>query len=138
MPLSYLGLDIGKSKIHAALLKGEQAPKRKVVSNDEAGHQALLEWLKHQKVESLHGCVEATSTYGRPIARCLHQQGYRVSLVNPKAVQAYRESRMSRTKTDSADALMIAQYCRTAVTSAHALGTHPLPRWNGCNSSPAD
>jgi transposase len=110
--LSYLGLDIGKSKIHAALLKGERAPQRKVVSNDAAGHQELLTWLKQQPVESLHSCLEATSTYGHPIAHRLHEQGYTVSIANPKAVQAYSESRMVRTKTDSVDAWVIAQYCR--------------------------
>lgn len=112
MSYSYLGLDISKHKIHAALLIGERAAQRKVVSNDAAGHQALLTWLHRHEVEALHCCLEATSTYGHPVARCLHQQGYRVSLANPKAVHAYCESRLSRTKNDSGDALLIAQYCR--------------------------
>lgn len=82
------------------------------MGNDAAGHQELVEWLARFKIESLHGCLEATSTYGHTIARVLHQQGYSVSVANPKAVQAYGQSRMSRTKTDAVDALLIAQYCR--------------------------
>jgi transposase len=112
MECSYLGLDIGKSKIHAALLMGDRAAKRKVVCNDESGHQELLTWLQRQGVKQLCVCLEATSTYGHAIARLLHQQGYQVSLSNPKAVQAYCQSRMSRTKTDAVDANLIAQYCR--------------------------
>lgn len=112
MEYSYLGLDIGKTKIHAALLVGQRSAKRKVVSNDESGHQELVGWLKRQQVEQLHACLEATSTYGHAIARCLHASGYQVSIANPKAVQAYGESRMSRTKNDAVDAQMIAQYCR--------------------------
>lgn len=109
---SYLGLDIGKTKIHATLLLAERSAKRKVVRNDESGHQELVEWLQRQGVEQLHACLEATSTYGHAIARRLHQQGYQVSIANPKAVQAYSQSRMSRTKNDSVDADLIAQYCR--------------------------
>lgn len=112
MECSYLGLDIGKTKIHAALLVRERSAKRKVVCNDESGHEELVGWLKRQGVEQLHACLEATSTYGHAIARCLHSRGYRVSIANPKAVQAYGQSRMSRTKTDAADAALIAQYCR--------------------------
>lgn len=112
MSLSYLGLDIGKTKIHAALLMGERAVKRKVISNEPEGHQELLRWLSHQGVEGVHGCLEATSTYGHAIARLLHQSGYQVSIANPKAVQAYGQSRLSRTKTDAVDAYLIAQYCR--------------------------
>lgn len=112
MSLSYLGLDVSKAKLHAVLLIGERSPKRKVVSNDEQGHQDLLAWLTRQEVEEVHCCLEATSTYGHAIARRLHQQGYRVSIANPKAVQAYCESRMRRTKTDAVDGWMVAQYCR--------------------------
>lgn len=112
MSLSYLGLDIGKSKIHIALLIDERAPKRKVVNNHQEGHQELLSWLKRQGVEQLHCCLEATSTYGHTVARLLHQQGHQVSIANPKAVRAYCESRMSRTKTDSVDAYLVALYCR--------------------------
>lgn len=112
MDKSYLGLDIGKTKIHAALLIGERSVKRKVVSNEKSGHQELVEWLQRQGVEQLHVCLEATSTYGHVIARQLHQQGYQVSIANPKAVKAYGDSRMSRTKNDIVDAGLIAQYCR--------------------------
>jgi len=132
MSLRYLGLDIGKSKIHAALLNGERAPKRKVIRNDPAGHQELLDWLKHQGVESVHCCLEATSTYGHGIARLLHQQEYAVSIANPKAVRAYCDSRMSRTKTDSVDAYLVALYCRDlqpAVWTPPAPEVEQLQQW---------
>jgi transposase len=108
----YLGLDIGKAKIHAYLLLPQRQGKRKVVDNTAAGHQDLLSWLSHQHLEGLHACLEATSTYGNEIAQALHQAGYGVSIANPKAVQAYAQSRMIRTKTDPVDARMIAEYCQ--------------------------
>ena len=109
---AYLGLDIGKTKIHACLLLKERQPKQKVIANTPDGHQTLLEWLSRHQVERLHGCLEATSTYGHGIAKRLHQTGYSVSIANPKAVHAYAESRLSRTKTDAVDARLIAEFCR--------------------------
>jgi transposase len=109
---AYLGLDIGKAKIHVALVQPKGQPKRKVISNNSAGHQELLVWLSRQSVSPLHACLEATSTYGHEVAKCLHQAGYGVSIVNPKTVHAYGESRLVRTKTDGVDSVMIAEYCR--------------------------
>lgn len=107
-----LGLDIGKTRIHAALLCGSQALRRKAVANTTEGHQELLTWLSRQRVSQLHACLEATSTYGHKIAKQLHQAGYGVTIANPQAVHAYAQSRLSRTKTDAADARLIAEYCR--------------------------
>ncbi|UBF24224.1 IS110 family transposase (plasmid) [Kovacikia minuta CCNUW1] len=107
-----LGLDIGKTRIHGVLLCGTQALRRKAVANTVAGHQELLAWLSQQRFTQLHACLEATSTYGHAIAKQLHHAGYGVTIANPQAVHAYAQSRLSRTKTDAADARLIAEYCR--------------------------
>jgi transposase len=112
MPQSYLGLDISKAKIHTYLILVERQPKRKVVENTAEGHKELVEWLSRHSVGSLHACLEATSIYGHGVARMLHSAGYTVSICNPKAIHAYGESRMMRTKTDAVDARLIAEYCR--------------------------
>ena len=76
MFLPCLGIDVGKHKLYATLLLDPtKKPKRKTVSNNETGHQDLITWLRHHRVERVHACVEATSTYAHPIARLLHQQG---------------------------------------------------------------
>ena len=112
MSLPTLGIDVGKKKLYAALLvTAERKAKRKTVSNDAAGHQALSEWLVRQQQSQVHVCLEATSNYGHPVARWLHEQGHRVTIANPKQIKAYGESRLNRTKTDRADALLIAQFC---------------------------
>lgn len=109
---AYLGLDIGKTKIHVCLVLNERQPKQKVIANTPDGHQDLLDWLSRHQVGRLHACMEATSTYGHGIAKRLHETSYSVSIANPKAVHAYAESRLSRTKTDAVDARLIAAYCR--------------------------
>ncbi|MEO1403286.1 MAG: IS110 family transposase, partial [Cyanobacteria bacterium J06635_1] len=112
MPLPCLGIDVSKQTLSVALLiEPGKKPKRKTVSNDEAGYQALLQWLNYHRVERVHGCVEATSTYAHGVARFLHQHGHTVTIANPKQVKAYGESLLVRTKNDHIDANLIAQFC---------------------------
>ena len=78
-----------------------------------AGHQRLLAWLASQAVGQLHACLEATGTYSDALALCLHQTGYRVSLVNPLRIKRYGESELRRIKTDKSDAALMARFCLT-------------------------
>jgi transposase len=64
-------------------------------------------------VKALHACLEATGYYGDDVAQFLHEAGYRVSVVNPARIKGYADSRLSRNKTDAADAALIADFCRT-------------------------
>ena len=68
--------------------------------------------------------MEATGAYGEALARHLHQTGHTVSIVNPDAVKAFAGSRLSRTKTDKADAELIARFC---VAQPPLAWTPPLP-----------
>lgn len=55
-------------------------------------------------------CMEATGAYSLPLADFLVAKGYSVSLVNPAKINAFAKSELSRTKTDKADAKLIARY----------------------------
>jgi transposase len=107
-----LGIDISKDTFHVALLKGEKASKYQQFTNDTAGFTQLSQWLSKQGVEQVHGCLEATSIYGHGLAIHLHQQGHRVSIVNPMRIKGYAKSQLARTKSDRADAKLIAHFCR--------------------------
>ena len=60
----------------------------------------------------MHACLEATGRYGEALALCLHQQGHTVSVVNPLIIARYAQSKLSRAKTDKADARLIAEFCQ--------------------------
>jgi len=107
-----LGIDISKASFHAALLKSEKRAMVEQFSNDAAGFVQLSGWLERQGIERVHGCMEATSIYGHGLASYLHQQGHRVSIVNPARIKGYGQSQLRRTKNDRADAKLIAQFCR--------------------------
>lgn len=121
--LDILGIDISKAKFDVALIKaGGDKVKNKVFANTAAGFEQLQQWLTSQDVTQLHGCMEATSTYGNALARFLFEIGYRVSIVNPSRTKAFGRSQLSRTKTDRTDAKTIARFC---VALTPALWTPP-------------
>jgi transposase len=122
-----VGMDVGKDTLVLVLLRGKETL-RATLDNTPTGHTKLLNWLaKHHRqipAAQVHVCLEATGTYGEDVALRLHQAGYVVSVVNPARIKAYGDSRLSRNKTDAADASLIAEFCRTQVPLAW---TPPAP-----------
>lgn len=118
----YLGIDVSKSTLDVALLEPERAkPRHRVFANTPTGHEQLGEWLgKLSQGQGVHVCLESTGTYGEAVALALHGAGHTVSVVNPALVRAFGQSELSRTKTDKADAQLIARFCRV----------HQPPAWS--------
>jgi transposase len=124
MNFSIIGIDISKKKFDLCLLRDNGKLKHKVFANNAAGFLQLSAWLKKQKVERAHLCLEATGTYGEALATYLFDSGHTVSIINPAVIKAYAQSRLSRTKTDKVDATLIAQFC----TERKPPAWHPLAR----------
>jgi transposase len=106
-----LGLDVAKLKFNACLVEQGGRLRHRVFANDEAGFAQLSEWLTKNGATQTHACLEATGTYYEALATYLHDAGHTVSVVNPAAVKAYAQSRLSRTKTDRVDASLIVGFC---------------------------
>lgn len=105
-----IGIDISKRKFDLVLMRNERA-KHKSFPNTSAGHQALIDWLRELEIANAHACMESTNVYGEALAECLHDHGYTVSIVNPARVKGFAQSELARTKTDKADAGVIARFC---------------------------
>jgi transposase len=111
---SYLGIDISKANFHAALYlekKPTNKPKVKVFQNNPDGWEHLQTWLLQRGAGTIHACLEATSTYGEGVAEFLIEQGHLVSMVNPARIKGFAISELSRSKSDKADAQLIARFC---------------------------
>lgn len=112
----FLGIDVSKNTLDVALLQVEGKPRHKVFANTPTGHRQLLSWLQEQKAGQLagelHACLEATGTWAEAVALALHEAGHLVSLVNPAMIRAFAQSQLKRTKTDKADATLIARFCQ--------------------------
>ncbi len=106
-----LGIDIAKLKFDVCLVKPAGRAKHKVFANTRHGFEQLLRWLSSHQITDLHACLEATGSYGEPLASFLFEAGFVVSLVNPAAVRAFANAGLSRTKTDKVDAELIARFC---------------------------
>jgi len=111
----FLGIDVSKDSLDVALIQAAEPtrkPRHKVFANTPQGHQQLLTWLHQCQCNSVHVCLEATGTWADAIALALHQAGHRVSVVNPALIHAFARSQLRRTKTDKADAHLIARFCQ--------------------------
>lgn len=108
-----VGIDIAKDKFDVCLLDSEGQSHQESFTNTKSGINQLHKWLKKRGAKSAQVCLEATGVYGELVAETLHQRGYAVSVVNPARIKAYADSRLQRNKTDTLDAALIADFCRT-------------------------
>lgn len=109
MSFAILGIDIAKAKFDCYLSPNH---KHKAFKNNTLGYAELTAWLAGQGVAKVHACLEATGNYGEALAAFLYEAGQIVSVVNPARIKGFAQSAMSRTKTDKADAKLIAQFCQ--------------------------
>jgi transposase len=107
--MQVLGIDVGKQFIDCELLNDKRATKK--VANSVRGFEQVVAWLRNRKAEQAHVCMEATGGWSEELAFFLHEHGYVVSIVNPMQIRAFGQSELSRTKTDKADAGLIARFC---------------------------
>jgi transposase len=108
-----IGVDIAKLKFDVASFNNSKY-KHKVFTNNEQGFNQFINWIQSLFAnEQLLICMEATGAYSLPLAEFMVNQGYAVSVVNPAKIKAFASSELSRTKTDKADAKLIARYAMT-------------------------
>lgn len=98
----FIGIDISKATFDVSIA-GKLHFK---FENNINGFNALFDQL-----EAHHWCVmEATGSYHIHLANYLHNHGVRLSVVNPLVIKRFIQMKLKLTKTDKADAQMIAQY----------------------------
>ena len=106
----YVGIDIAKANFVASI-KSDESYQTKSFTNDETGFTTFESWLKKPCERDYHCCMEATGKYGYKLALFLYSRGHKVSIVNPAQVKYFMKTKLSRTKTDEADAQSIRDYC---------------------------
>jgi transposase len=129
LPATTLGIDIAKLKFDVCLIKPNGKAKHKVFQNTRHGFEQLISWLASHKTADCRACLEATGTYGEPLALFLYEAGFVVSLVNPAAVRAKALAGLSRTKNDKVDAELIARFC---LAQQPAIWQPPAPELRNC------
>ena len=106
------GIDVSAVQLVVALEGGEDGRwLQRSFPNRASGHQALIQWLNKSGTQ-VRVCLEATGLYGLDLALALHAvAGIEVAVLNPKMVNRFA-STLCRSKTDPADAQVLAEYAR--------------------------
>ena len=110
----FVGVDVSKAELVCRVLdeKGQEQGKGSF-TNGAAGFRKLKKFLLGLDIDGcFHVGMEATGVYHRNLALFLYNSGERLvpGVFNPASVKAFGQSRMSRTKTDGQDALILARY----------------------------
>jgi transposase len=105
------GIDVSADQLVVALEGESGGYGQRSFPNRASGHQALIAWL--QKTGAwVRVCLEATGLYSLDIALALHAAaGIEVAVLNPKTVNRFAAT-LCRSKTDPADAQVLAEYAR--------------------------
>ena len=106
----YVGIDVSKLSFDVAILDSGSYQDRQF-DNHSKGFNVLSKWVKSFKKEAIF-CMEATGIYGLALAKYLVQKGENVIVANPIKTNAFAKMEMVRNKTDKADAMSIAGYCK--------------------------
>lgn len=112
----FTGIDISKFKHDCTVINelGEQIISTWSFTNDAEGFSALKQMLDSLDGETQIG-FESTGHYGQNLKLFLSQNGFSFMEFNPLLISRFVHSKsLRKTKTDSIDALMIAQYMMTA------------------------
>lgn len=88
------------------------------VSNDVSGCLKIHEWIKQHKIRKAVIVMEATGIYYKTVADYFANM-YSVYVVNPLKIHEYAKSHFTRTKTDKADARLIADYGKRHLDKLH-------------------
>ncbi len=105
----YTGIDIAKDKHFCAIADsdGEVLEKPFGFDNNRAGYSLLLSKLKPFSKESVLIGIESTAHYGSNLLCFLHDNGYRIAVINPIQTATLRKTGIRKTKTDAVDSLLI-------------------------------
>jgi len=106
------GIDVSAAQLVVALEGGDGGRwLQRSFPNRASGHQALILWLNKSGTQ-VRVCLEATGLYSLDLALALHSaSGIAVAVLNPKMVNRFAAT-LCRSKTDPADAQVLAEYAR--------------------------
>jgi len=107
---NYIGIDISKLSFDVAFENENAKYLHFKFSNDNKGFKDFAKLIN----ADLDICVmEASGPYYLKLASYLSNNRISVCVINPLVIRRFSQMRMSRTKTDKKDALIIAEYGKT-------------------------
>jgi transposase len=107
----FCGIDVSAASLAVALIAPDGSLARREFSNNAGGHEALSVWLK-KRDSRVRVSLEATGIYSLDLALALDTEAcVELMVLNPKLVNRFAQT-LCRSKTDAADAVVLAEYSR--------------------------
>lgn len=107
----FCGVDVSAATVVVAVEQEHQRFEERIFDNHAGGHKALIRWLRKDNAPA-RVSLEATGIYSLDLALALDRaEGIEVAVLNPKLMHRFAQT-LRRSKTDSADAQVLAQYSR--------------------------
>jgi transposase len=105
----YGGIDVSAKSLAVAIQRVRQPVEQKSFPNNPNGHRALIVWLRKAK-SPVRVSLEATGIYSLDLAFALDAaEGIEVAVLNSKVANRFAQT-IRRSKTDAADAEVLAEY----------------------------
>lgn len=113
----FCGIDVSAESLAVAVLERDRPCAQREFANSASGHKALIGWLGKSKAR-VRVSLEATGIYSLDLALALDRvEDIEVAVLNPKMVNRFAQT-LRRSKTDTADAQVLAEYSRRMPFSA--------------------
>lgn len=93
--------------------------------NEEKYFSKLGTWLTNNGVEKPHLVMESTGRYGRNLAKWACEQGWKVTMLNPRQSREFASSQLKYNKTDKIDAKVLLRFGESAEFGELRLWTPP-------------
>ena len=110
--MNFIGIDVGKTYLDIADSANNITIK---VKNTEKEYEKILKKFPGQNIV----CMEATGIYYLNIAKYLSFKNWIVYVVNPRIIKSYKDSLLSRTKTDKVDSIHISKFISERHSDLH-------------------
>lgn len=108
------GVDMSKASFVGAVWIADQAVELGKFDNNASGYAALQQALMREQAQQgasqVHLVVEPTGGYELGLIAFAYEQGWAVSLPNPRQVREWAKGMGKRAKTDRVDAQLLAQF----------------------------
>ena len=108
------GIDVSTAQLVVALEGNDGRWGQRSFPNRASGHQALILWLQKKTTTGVRVrvCLEASGRYSLDLALALQAaSGIEAAVLNPNRVHRFAAT-LCRSKTDPADAQVLAEYAR--------------------------
>jgi transposase len=105
----FCGIDVSARSLSVALIEQDHGITERQFANNASGHKSLLGWLSRRKAK-VRVSLEATGIYSLDLALALDREtSIELAVLNPKLVNRFAQT-LRRSKTDAADAVVLAEY----------------------------